>query len=312
MAARTRSGWWQIPVSDKRIQIKTGATMKTTLVITAAVAIACGALQGQNVVYQQADAIGGQIRVTGGPVGGEFGNVAVRLMGGKPVTGSPFSGTEERHSLQVLGDGTHIEQTENSQISRDAEGRTRTESTPGGNDAPAMVTIQDPVAGTTYFLDPAHKTANKLPAPKVLTGATLSASVVGPGRVSAPSGDLAKILTLQAGAAVSKSAAVSAPADEDLGVLNINGVLAKGTRTTINIPAGQIGNDRALQVVNERWYSDDLGMIVKSSNSDPRFGTATYELTNISRAAPDPSLFQVPADYMVSEGKPDFRTTQTK
>jgi hypothetical protein len=87
----------------------------------------------------------------------------------------------------------------------------------------------------------------------------------------------------------------------------VNGVLAKGIRSTITIPAGQIGNDRALQIVNERWYSDELGMPVKTSNSDPRFGTTTYELRNINRAAPDPALFQIPADYSLTDSKAMFR-----
>ena len=288
---------------------------KTALVITAATAIICGALQAQNVVYQQAGVIGGQIRVSDGAMAGGFGIVsapinAVVKMGGRTVTGSPLSATEQRHSLQVLGDGTRIEQAENSQISRDAEGRMRTETTPEGSDTQAMVTIQDPVAGANYFLDPVHKTANKLPLPKILSSIGLPAQVAVSGSISASAADTAQIVKLKAGPAIYKSAA--APADEDLGVQNVNGVLAKGTRTTINIPAGQIGNDRALNVVNERWYSDDLGMIVKSSNSDPRFGATTYELTNISRAAPDPTLFQIPADYTVSDDRAIQTTIQMK
>jgi hypothetical protein len=82
-----------------------------------------------------------------------------------------------------------------------------------------------------------------------------------------------------------------------LGPQFLNGVYAKGARVTTTIPAGTIGNDHDLKVVNERWYSDDLKLLLKSSNSDPRFGTTTYELTDISQAAPDPTLFQIPADY---------------
>ena len=33
-------------------------------------------------------------------------------------------------------------------------------------------------------------------------------------------------------------------------------------------------------------------MIVKSVNSDRRFGVTTFELTNISQTAPDPTLFR--------------------
>jgi hypothetical protein len=37
-------------------------------------------------------------------------------------------------------------------------------------------------------------------------------------------------------------------------------------------------------------------------------GETTYRLTNIDRSEPDPSLFQVPADYTVKEGGFGFRT----
>jgi hypothetical protein len=36
-----------------------------------------------------------------------------------------------------------------------------------------------------------------------------------------------------------------------------------------------------------------------TKHSDPRTGDNTYRLTNINRAEPDPSLFQVPPDYTV-------------
>jgi hypothetical protein len=106
-------------------------------------------------------------------------------------------------------------------------------------------------------------------------------------------------------AAVPLGAASSAarPVTESLPAQSVNGVTANGSRTTLTIPVGQIGNDRPIQVVSETWYSSDLQMMVKSSNSDPRFGDASFELTNISRGEPDPSLFQIPADYTVSEAK---------
>jgi hypothetical protein len=84
---------------------------------------------------------------------------------------------------------------------------------------------------------------------------------------------------------------------EDLGTMTINGALARGTRTTTVVPAGAIGNDREFHSVSERWFSSDLNLLVKSVNTDPRFGTTTYELTNLTLRPPDPSLFRVPADY---------------
>jgi hypothetical protein len=89
---------------------------------------------------------------------------------------------------------------------------------------------------------------------------------------------------------------------EQLGAQTIEGVAAEGTRTTFTIAAGKIGNDRPIVTVNERWYSQELQTVVLSKNSDPRMGETTYRLTNIDRSEPDPSFFQVPADYTVEEG----------
>ena len=88
---------------------------------------------------------------------------------------------------------------------------------------------------------------------------------------------------------------------EDLGVQDIDGVQARGTRTTTTIPAGSIGNDRDINIVNEQWYSDDLQMLVMSKHSDPRTGETTYRLTSIDRSEPAKSLFEIPADYTVKE-----------
>jgi hypothetical protein len=298
--------------------------MKTAAYVFTAAVMACCTLQAQNVVYQQAGAIsaGGNIAIFNGGTGmTKFELASSAVAGGQPVTGSPFSATEQRHSLQVLGDGSRIEQTNSVQVSRDSEGRTRREEVSQNSTTAAMVTIEDPAAGASYFLDPVHKTASKLPMPKTL-GIRMVSPPFGPG--PSDSASVASLsTTLQVGAVADAgpvmairipgtSGPVTAPVQEDLGTQNVNGVLAKGTRSTITIPAGQIGNDRALQVINERWYSDELGMLVKTSNSDPRFGTTTYELANISRAAPDPSLFQVPADYSVTEPKTMIRELKAK
>ena len=84
---------------------------------------------------------------------------------------------------------------------------------------------------------------------------------------------------------------------EDLGTQNIDGVTCEGTRHITTIPAGAIGNERPIEITYERWYSNDLGMVVSSKHSDPRFGEQTYTLRNIVRAEPDPSLFTVPKEF---------------
>jgi hypothetical protein len=91
---------------------------------------------------------------------------------------------------------------------------------------------------------------------------------------------------------------------ESLGTQTINGVVAEGTRTTRTIPVGQIGNDKPLQIVSERWYSPDLQIVLKTTRTDPRFGTTTYTVTNIQRSEPSASLFAVPSDFTVQTGGP--------
>jgi membrane-associated protease RseP (regulator of RpoE activity) len=89
------------------------------------------------------------------------------------------------------------------------------------------------------------------------------------------------------------------PKSESLGQQLIEGVNAEGTRTTATIEAGQIGNDRPIQIVDERWYSRELEIAVKMTHSDPRTGQENLQLSKINRVEPSPDLFQVPAGYQV-------------
>jgi hypothetical protein len=82
----------------------------------------------------------------------------------------------------------------------------------------------------------------------------------------------------------------------------MEGVLVNGVRSTSTIPAGQIGNDRPITIVTEVWTSPDLKTVVYSKRSDPRMGEQTFQLTNIVRAEPDPSLFTVPGDFKIIDG----------
>jgi hypothetical protein len=88
---------------------------------------------------------------------------------------------------------------------------------------------------------------------------------------------------------------------ESLGSKTIGGVVADGTRSTRVIPAGAHGNDQPLTITHEAWVSSDLKIEVMRTDSDPRSGTTTMELTNIERSEPPASLFQAPAGYTVQE-----------
>jgi hypothetical protein len=51
----------------------------------------------------------------------------------------------------------------------------------------------------------------------------------------------------------------------------------------------------------ERWYSQDLQLLVMSRYADPRFGETVYRVANLQREEPTPSLFAVPPGYRIAE-----------
>jgi hypothetical protein len=214
-----------------------------------------------------------------------------------PVLGHPFSATEVRQTRQTLADGTHVNHSDTSAFYRDAQGRMRTQS-------PERVIVYDPVARFTYTLDPAHKVYEKH-AIDAQTGST-SIAVIGDStwiKSGADPGPHQPVEQAPAHDAASRyhAEAVASPVVEELPPQTVNGIAARGSRITITIPTGTFGNDRDVKVVNERWYSDELQVLVKTINSDPRFGVTTYDLINVVQGAPDPGLFHVPVDYRLPE-----------
>ena len=90
---------------------------------------------------------------------------------------------------------------------------------------------------------------------------------------------------------------------EGLGKQQMEGVEVDGTRTTMEIPVGQIGNDRPLQIVHERWESPELHVTVLETHSDPMAGNTVVRLTSVRRGEQDPTLFEVPAAYQIESVK---------
>jgi hypothetical protein len=303
---------------------------------------------------------GGQISVMGGE-GSVIGGV---------VEDKPYSASSITESAQILSDGNRIVNRNEAKIYRDSQGRTRREQTLNGlgvwqtaNEPLTMVTINDPVADVSYFIDPSAQTVRKLPrfrlavdesaawtvaapAPApvppgaragtpgrrvivengvvtsdVLVGAPLDANVeeppapfevplVSPGPGVAIRGAVAGVrVDRGVGMPAVGVSAFGFPggeaATEDLGDQVLEGVLARGTRHTQTIPAGAIGNERAIEIVAEQWYSKDIEAVVLRRNIDPRFGETTYRLVNLVRGEPAPELFAVPQGYEM-QSEPAF------
>jgi len=67
----------------------------------------------------------------------------------------------------------------------------------------------------------------------------------------------------------------------------------------VTIPAGAMGNERAMDVVTERWYSSKLNMVFLIERLDPRFGRSVYRLTGLLRTERAASLFSVPGKHKI-------------
>ena len=271
------------------------------------------------------------------PIDGNFVFLASESFSGKVVKGAPYSADAVTESIQTLSDGNRIINKFSSSVYRDSEGRTRREQSFKGlgvlgvGDEPLKtIFINDPVAGVTYSLDSRSLTAHKS------SPFTFQLSrKAGPGGVTTAQAQTFEFRVGHGGPPTAGSVIMTAPLGagpegarvphtvvegsstyvyrtgkgpnanekkEDLGKQLIEGVEAEGTRTTITIPAGEIGNERAIEIVSERWYSPELQLVVMTRHSDPRMGETTYKLTNINRNEPAKSLFEVPADYTIKSG----------
>jgi hypothetical protein len=249
-----------------------------------------------------------------------------------PVTGAPYSATITTEMVQTLSDGTHITQTTTGTVARDSEGRTRQDAPlPSiGNlsaaNAPHLVFIQDPVAQVSYTLDLTNKTAQKMPAIPAPAAADASGARVvangkyfvqmGTGGTVSTGGPMPPPLqiplppspaTAEPGVMLFQKTIIAdnefaKATTEDLGSQSMEGVSVTGTRTTRTIPKGQIGNDAPIRIVTEVWTSPELQTVVYSKRTDPRMGEQTFQLTNVTRSEPAPSLFTVPAGFKVTDG----------
>lgn len=212
-----------------------------------------------------------------------FGQDAVTQPAARTLSRIPYSAEGTLERVRTLPDGKQItERLEKKKIYRDSAGRVRIETArliptqegqPNGAPAPVHITISDPVAHVAYTLDIQNRVAHRRipwpPEKRALPAA-------GHPHPSHPQFTV-----------------------ERLGDRLIEGLPVTGVRSTTTWPAGSRGIDQATTSFAETWTSLDLHLILLRKESSSRLGDLTQRLTNISRAEPDPKLFQLPADYTV-------------
>jgi hypothetical protein len=192
------------------------------------------------------------------------------------VIGAPYA-ADSIVTVKLTAFGDVVTQQVVARVYRDSAGRVRREQAVGSQETPKsgqpadlVVTIVDPVAGVIYSLNPATRTAHRLAINDVT-----SAMAMIPSLPASPAGGTV----------------------EALGTKQIDGLAVTGQRTLTTLPAGTDG--RPVEIVEERWESRDLRLVVLASHRDSRTGEFEHRLTNITRAEPSAQLFTIPANYTI-------------
>jgi hypothetical protein len=205
-----------------------------------------------------------------------------------PVAGKPFSGRDSIEWTRKLEDGSVVTTHLTALVARDSSGRIRRERV---SFVPANSNEQSKVM-ETIILDPAEHTRTTCAI--ATRHCTITRYYAAVKFTPAPAGPLdngTRYLTR-----------------ESLGTNTVDELNVVGTRETLTISAGAIGNNQPVMTTSEFWYSSDLEVNLSVTRKDPREGTQVIQLVDLSRSEPDPSLFQVPADFTVVDARASAKT----
>ena len=199
---------------------------------------------------------------------------------------APFTLSLATESVRPLGaDGNTVTFHNRRTIARDRSGRIfeqRVYLVPPGQEkysTPNWLQMADPAQHTLYNCSVATHVCHLLP--------------YSPGPTTAPSLDDA-----------SESSAAGVVRRHGLGRDILDGVEVEGVRVTTVLNKGIVGNAQPITVEREFWYSPELGINLKSTTTDPRFGTQRFTVTRLSREEPDAALWQLPEGYSVLDERP--------
>lgn len=219
------------------------------------------------------------------------------IYGAFPKTGAPFSATIQNTREQKFADGNAIHGLIVTHEYRDSAGRLRSETSmplcnvigPDGQFQPLItVSINDPITHTSISWrvnDSGEKIA------RVYHQAAPQSAPAAP-----PLTEEQRNQNAQVQAHWRKNTR-----HEDLGTRTIAGFLTDGGRQITTTPAGDQGNDKPIELMGEFWVARDTRITMLHIEDEPREGRITVEITNLTLAEPDPSLFAPPPDYKLVE-----------
>jgi hypothetical protein len=180
-------------------------------------------------------------------------------------------------------------------VARDSQGRVRIDRVTGkykmdsgaeqGQELEQhVITICDPAAQTLTQLDTLNKTA-KITHSRILSN--------GKG-LTQPHLSLCAYKAKLANLLVGKT--------EDLGHQTIDGFDAQGFRTSIPILQTTAPQDPINGATREEWCTEELSVVLQETIvSGHGKDKSQLSLAKIERTEPDPTLFQIPPDYTISE-----------
>jgi hypothetical protein len=200
----------------------------------------------------------------------------------------PYTAEYKITRVKTLADGTAITHESTEVVAVDSQGRRMTSTT----NIP-LLGDQTPVTRVSVYDPMAHTNSNwSVPGQKATVTAMPTPGAARPSCAT----------TAPVTAAVITSTARVKPVVEDLGVETVQGIEARGRRTTTTTPAGAIGNNEPLVRTNEVWTAIApglRGLVAREVSDDLQTGKMTKELTNLSQSEPDAAIFQVPARYEI-------------
>jgi hypothetical protein len=246
----------------------------------AALVLMLPSLTGNSSYAQQTAAVTDSERQAGNNFFSSFASAELAFDARGLVQNAPFSALATKETTQILSDGRRLERRMTARLYRDSAGSMRVERAIGEMPIPAI--IYEAGSGALIFINPESKRAQRLLPPAEVTSGERKPNIVTP---QSPPDDI----TRAAGETV-----------ESLGTQVIEGLRAEGVRVTSPVPATANGG-RTGRVVYERWYSQELRRTLLIKVTDPRFGEAVFRLTAINRNEPSRALFEIPADYKVSD-----------
>jgi len=202
------------------------------------------------------------------------------------VSGHPFSADEVIIYVPAPDNAPHREIV---RVYRDSAGRTRSDfSVPANPPDPTCCPrlIGDPVSGVGYLIDRVKKIAQRTLYAPGHTPPTYDGWKPGGPFVSTDEFPYPSTTT------------------EFLGTQPIGTFKAEGWRITMiyAAAAGSGGRIRPAQErVEEKWYSEELQVLVLQKVRTTFSGDSTMHLENINRAEPNLLMFQVPPGYTIKE-----------